>query len=126
MKSKGKTWSRGKKFTFAVCRKPDSKSPQYLSLGDLEKKKFFAKVNLFYNNRPASLKNFAFLVKHAYLSFTHFRVIDCTLLSYLVNCPFSYNTLHSVFTNLPNNFYLFISAFATCGLCFSFILLQEF
>ena len=91
--------------------------------------KFSAKVNLFYNNMPASLKNFAFLAKHAYLSFTHFRVIDCTLLSYLVNCPFSYNTffsLHSVFTNLPNNFYLFILAFATCGLYFSFIFLQGF
>ena len=91
--------------------------------------KFSAKVNLFYKNRPASLKNFAFLVKHAYLSFTHFRVIDCTLLSYLINFPFSYNTffsLHSVFTNLPNHFYLFILALATCGLCFSFILLQGF
>ena len=30
-----------KKFTFAVCRKPDSKSPQYLSLEDLEQNEIF-------------------------------------------------------------------------------------
>ena len=65
------------------------------------------------------------LVKHAYLIFTLFRVIDCTLLSYLIHLPFCYNTflsLHSIFTNLPTYFYLFIFlhnppriAFATCG-----------
>ena len=46
--------------------------------------KFSAKVNPFYNNRPASLKYFILLVKHAYLIFTLFRVIDCALLSYVV------------------------------------------
>ena len=54
--------------------------------------KFSAKVNPFYNDRPASLKYFTLLVNHAYLIFTLFRVIDCALLSYVVNFPFSYNT----------------------------------
>ena len=94
--------------------------------------KFSAKVNpttTFYNNRPASLKYFILLVKHAYLIFTLFRVIDCALLSHVVNFPFSYNTffsLHPIFTNLPNNFYILILAFAICGLLFNFILLQGF
>ena len=33
-----------KKFTFAVCRKPDSKSPQYLSLGDQEQNEIFREI----------------------------------------------------------------------------------
>ena len=92
MKSKGKTWSGGINSRFPFAVNPTLNLLNICRQETQNKMKFSAKVNLFYNNRPASLKNFAFLVKHAYLSFTHFRVIDCTLLSYLVNCPFSYNT----------------------------------
>ena len=59
--------------------------------------KFSAKVNPFYNNRPASLKYFILLVKHAYLIFTLFRVIDCALLSYVVNFPFSYKIFFFIY-----------------------------
>lgn len=45
------------------------------------------------------------------LIFTAFCVTDCAVLSsYLINLPFSYNTFfpsHSIFTILPNYFYLF-------------------
>ena len=118
------TW---KKITFAVCCKPDSKSPQYLSLKDLEQNEIFRESTSILQQRAGF--SYVFHLAHAYLIFTLFRVIDRALLSYLINFPFSYNTffsLHSIFTNLPNNFYLFISAFATCGLCFNFILLQGF
>ena len=102
-----------KKNTIVRDTQADPKGPRHVPWTTLHSTRTFRLLLVF------------LLVKHAYLIFTLFRVIDCTLLSSLIHLPFCYNTflsLHSIFTNLPTYFYLFIFlhnppriAFATCG-----------